>query len=203
MDKLNIRTHGIIGTHHSWAVTMRSLFNIWIKQGHHCHITTTNSYDCVPENWKPLLDKSCANPDLDICYTLPRNFDARFAKRAKVKAAIYNYETSKLPFEWVKDVKSIDYLLPSSNFSKKVFVDAGISSDKCIVIPHGIDMENFKDKRHLVLGNNKKFRFLNVSIPHYRKNINILLEAYYTAFSAKDDVCLVLKTSTSPRSVVN
>jgi len=37
---------------------------------------------------------------------------------------------------------------------------------------------------------------LNVSIPHYRKNIYTLLDAYYGEFTDKDDVCLVLKTST-------
>lgn len=198
MDIKKIRTHGILGTHHSWAVTMRSLLGVWIEQGHNCYMTTTNTYDKVPAEWEYMFDKTHSSPDLDITYTLPRNFKARFMKKAKVRAAIYNYETSVLPAGWAKEAKHIDYLLPSSNFSKKVFVDAGIPEEKCIVVPHGIHPKDFEDKRLLVLGNQKTFRFLNVSIPHYRKNINVLLEAYYTAFDEDDDVCLVLKTNLNP-----
>jgi glycosyltransferase involved in cell wall biosynthesis len=130
---------------------------------------------------------------------LPRNFRARYAPEAKLKLGIYNYETSKLPSEWIEEVNRIDYLLPSSNFSKWVFINSGINPDKCIVVPHGVNRKEFEeDKRTVILGNQKKFRFLNVSIPHYRKNINVLLEAYYTAFDANDDVCLVLKTDLNP-----
>jgi glycosyltransferase involved in cell wall biosynthesis len=198
MDVKKIRTHGVMGTYHSWAVTMRSLLGIWIEQGHECFIRTTNSYDKVPSEWEHMFDKSHNTPDLDICYTLPRNFKSRFMKGAKTKMAIYNYETSHLPAEWVKEAKHVDYLLPSSNFSKEVFVNAGIPEEKCIVVPHGINIKDYDDKRHVVLGNKKTFRFLNVSIPHYRKNINVLLEAYYTAFDEDDDVCLVLKTNLNP-----
>lgn len=195
---LKIRSRGIMGTHHSWAVVMRSLFAVWISQGHDSYITTTNSYDGFPEEWRKFCDREYHRPDLDICYTLPRNFNARFMKKSRNKMAIYNYETSLLPKEWVKDVSHIDFLLPSSEFSKWVFTNSGISSDKCVVIPHGINQRDFLDKSTITLGNNKTFRFLNISIPHYRKNINVLLEAYYAAFDASDDVCLVLKTDLNP-----
>jgi glycosyltransferase involved in cell wall biosynthesis len=194
MEQLKIRSKGMIGTHHSWAVTMRSLFDHWIKQGHDCYITTMNNYDCVPTDWERFINRDYHSPDLDICYTLPYNFDSRFAKKSRVKMAIYNYETSRMPAEWAAKLKHVDYLLPSSNFSREVFINSGCDPDKCVVIPHGINPADFLDDRTVALGNKKKFRFLNVSIAHYRKNLNILLEAYYSAFTSKDDVCLVIKT---------
>jgi glycosyltransferase involved in cell wall biosynthesis len=50
-------------------------------------------------------------------------------------------------------------------------------------------------KERLKLNNNRKFKFLNISIPHHRKNIDLLIEAYYSAFKKEDDVSLIIKTS--------
>jgi glycosyltransferase involved in cell wall biosynthesis len=100
-----------------------------------------------------------------------------------------------MPQVWRDSIKHIDYALPSSHFSKKVFVDSGWPEDKCIVVPDGINLSDCNNKKKIKLTNDSRFRFLNVSIPHYRKNLDRLIDAYYTAFTNKDDVCLVLKTS--------
>jgi glycosyltransferase involved in cell wall biosynthesis len=140
------------------------------------------------------LDRENTSPDIDICYTMPRNFASRFRKNSKIKMAIYNYETDKLPKMWLDKIKHLDYVLPSSNFSKEVFVGSGWDESKCIVIPHGINPEDYEDKSKHNLYSQNTFKFLNVSIPHYRKNIDVLLDAYYSAFSGQDDVALILKT---------
>lgn len=195
---MKIRTHTMFGTHHSWAVTMRSLFNEFIKMGHDPYIKSINYYSKCPEEWGPFFERECEEAGLDICYTAPLNFPDRFRKDSKRRVAIYNYETIPLPDMWKDHYKYLDYVLPSSNFSKKVFVDAGWPEDKCIVVPHGINPPDFVDKSKIKLINDKKFRFLNVSINHYRKNIGLLVDAYYSAFNSKDDVCLVIKTKISP-----
>tara|TARA_A100001011_G_scaffold25985_1_gene25609 strand:+ start:2515 stop:3576 length:1062 start_codon:yes stop_codon:yes gene_type:complete len=188
----------MFGTSHSWAVTMRSLAENFIRLNNKVYIESTNGDSLVDDSLKKFFRKT-TSPDIDICYTLPRNFQHRFLKSSKKKLAIYNYETDVMPQEWKSSVNYVDYVLPSSNFSKKIFIKNGWPEKKCIVIPHGINLEDFKDKRKANnILNNKKFRFLNVSIPHYRKNIEILVDAYYSAFSHKDDVCLVLKTTLKP-----
>lgn len=199
-SRLKIRTHTMFGTQHSWAVTMRNIFSEYIQMGHDPYIQSINGFFMTPKSWKPYLDKNIEDPDLDICYTAPLNFKTRFSKNAKIKAAIYNYETIPLPKFWKDEYKYVDYVLPSSNFSKEVFLDAGWPDDKCVVVPHGINLSEFDNKDKLKLRTNKSFRFLNVSINHYRKNIDLVLDAYYTAFSSKDDVSLVLKTVFSPPS---
>lgn len=195
---LKIRSHSIFGTHHSWAVTMRSLFGEFIKDGHDPYIRSINKYACVPKEWEEHCNRDTPEPDLDICYTAPINFHSRFAPGAKVKAAIYNYETIPLPKVFGDAYKHVDYVLPSSEFSKKVFLEAGWPEDKLVVVPHGIHSDDFLDKSKLRLKNKNTFRFLNVSIPHYRKNIPLLVHAYYDAFTANDDVCLVIKTKVQP-----
>jgi len=194
MKNLNIRCESMLGTSHSWAVTMRNLLKNFHILENNLYLKSINGLALFPDEWKKYL-RDIADPDIDIAYTLPRNFEHRFKKNAKLKLAIYNYETSIMPEVWRDAIKHVDYALPSSNFSKKVFVDSGWPENKCIVVPHGINLKDFKDKRTVKLNNNKKFRFLNISIPHYRKNIDLLVDAYYSAFTDKDDVCLVLKTS--------
>ena len=194
MKGLNIRCESMLGTSHSWAVTMRNLLKNFHNLDNNLYLKSINGMQLFPSEWKPFL-RDIADPDIDIAYTLPRNFEHRFKKASKLKLAIYNYETSTLPEMWKDAIKHIDYALPSSTFSKKVFVDSGWPEEKCIVVPHGINLSDFKTKEKIKLTNDKKFRFLNVSIPHYRKNINLLVDAYYSAFTNKDDVCLVIKTS--------
>lgn len=197
-EKLNIRSQSMLGTHHSWAITMRNLLTQFQEKGHKLYLTTTNGKESIPENLLPRVGRDIAIPDLDICYTLPRNFKDRFSKKSKLKLAIYNYETSEFPRMWRGDINHIDYALPSSNFSKQVFVDGGWPESKCIVVPHGINPitpDEFAAVETYKLKTSKKFKFLNVSIPHHRKNIDILIESYYLTFSNQDDVCLVLKTS--------
>jgi glycosyltransferase involved in cell wall biosynthesis len=185
----------MLGTHHSWAVVMRNLLHQFRLKKHNLYLTTTNGESYIPSDLRKHLGKECIRPDIDICYTLPRNFHSRFRKKSKCKMVIYNYETSHMPAMWKDRINFVDYALPSSNFSKEVFVNSGWPEEKCIVVPHGINIEEYNDKSKVKLFNNKSFRFLNVSIAHYRKNIDLLVDAYYSAFSEDDDVCLVIKTS--------
>jgi glycosyltransferase involved in cell wall biosynthesis len=173
---------------------MRNLIRHFEKQKHKLFLKSTNGTSLFPEEWKKYLNKNHHNPDLDLCYTLPRNFPARFKKKSRLKMAIYNYETSHMPEMWLKNIKFVDYVLPSSNFSKEVFINSGWPEEKCIVVPHGINIKDYEDRTKYKLTSNKKFKFLNVSIAHYRKNIDLLVDAYYSAFSGDDDVCLVIKT---------
>jgi glycosyltransferase involved in cell wall biosynthesis len=187
----------MLGTTHSWAVTLRSLLKEFELMGHDLYLESINDYDMFPEDWKR-YKKNCKNADIELTYTLPRNFRHRFNKDSALKLAIYNYETSILPKVWKKEINHIDYVLPSSSFSKEVFVNSGWPEEKCIVVPHGISLEDFEDKSKVKnLKTKKSFKFLNVSIPHYRKNINTLVDAYYSEFTDRDDVCLLIKTSLS------
>ena len=185
----------MLGDNHSWSVVMRELAKGFSGLNNNIYLKSTNGLESVDKSLLKHVNKVNSEYDLDICYTLPRNFRARFNNNSEVKAAIYNYESSGMPKEWTSCHKHIDFLFPSSNFSKDIFVANGWPEEKCIVIPHGINLEYFKEKRPCAFSTNKKFKFLNVSIPHYRKNIDLVVDAYYRAFTEDDDVCLLLKTS--------
>lgn len=191
-----IRSQAMMGTSHSWAVTIRSLLLEFAKMGNSLDIHSINGWNFFPKELEKFVENNLKKHDIDITYTLPRNFKDRFLPSSKLKLAIYNYETSQLPPAWKDQINYIDYALPSSNFSKEVFVNSGWPENKCIVIPHGINPDDFKNKSLVTnIKSNKSFKFLNVSIPHYRKNLSKLVDAYYSAFSSHDDVVLIIKTS--------
>jgi len=195
---MNIRSCTMLGTDHSWSVVMRNILLQFRRLNHNLYLKSTNGTSLIPKELMVRLDKELSNPDIDICYTLPRNFESRFRKSSKNKMAIYNYETDILPEHWKGSHRFVDFVLPSSNFSKEVFTKAGWPEEKCIVVPHGINIEDFKDNSEYRLSSGRRFKFLNISIPHYRKNIDVVLNAYYSAFSDQDDTCLVLKTKLEP-----
>ncbi len=190
----NVRINTMLGTNHSWAVVMRNIAKSMAKLDCNLFMKTTNGMSNIDPDLYKFFHKSPKNIDLDICYTLPRNFGRRFLKDSRLKASIYNYETDIMPSDWLANSKYLDYVLPSSNFSKNIFLENGWPEEKCVVIPHGINLEDFEDKREFKFSTKKSFKFLNVSIPHYRKNIDLLITSYYDAFSDDDDVCLILKT---------
>lgn len=201
---MHIRSETMLGTSHSWSVTMRNLLAQFHKMGHKLYLKSTNGNELIEPFLKQFLNKEVDVPDIDLCYTLPRNFSSRFKPSSKVKMAIYNYETSIMPKMWLKSIDSVDYVLPSSNFSKQIFVNAGWPAEKCIVVPHGINLNEYSDtETKIKVSTKKSFKFLNVSIPHYRKNIDIVLDAYYSSFTEDDDVCLILKTKLEPPNKSN
>jgi glycosyltransferase involved in cell wall biosynthesis len=146
------------------------------------------------------LKKNNIPIDIDLTYTVPNNFSQRFLPNSKAKCAIYNYETFNPNGNgWVENWKNYyhlaDYYFPSSNFSAEIFIKNGVPAEKVFVIPHGVDIKIFNTNiPPTKLKTNKKFKFCSVVAPHYRKNIDTMLGAYCKAFTAKDDVCLVLKT---------
>jgi glycosyltransferase involved in cell wall biosynthesis len=132
---------------------------------------------------------------LDYCYTVPPNYLARFLPNSQNRAIIYNYETTVMPPEWKSLYDTVDYHFPSSNFCAEVFYRNGVPLEKIFVVPHGVDRRRFNSKvPPLKLKTKKKFKFLSITAPHVRKNIDVLLDAYCQTFTAQDEVCLCLKT---------
>ena len=192
---MNIRLSGLLGKQHSWSYTTRSIAYQFYKMGHNLSLNPTDGFHFIDKELLPYVNAKMNIADLDITYTLPKNWSNRFDKSSKVKASIFNYESSILPSVWKNEDRHLDYILPSSNYCKQIFLNAGWSDSKVKVVPLGIDYEHFASSTKLDSFDDGKFNFLNISIPHYRKNIDVLIEAYYKAFQGKDDVRLILKTS--------
>ena len=203
---LNVRMYSWFQGGLSWAYVMSRLAQAFEELENNVYFASTNGVsnndDFVNRDrmLKSVLALQQFGPgkeqvDIDLTYTLPINFPARFLSNSKCKCAIYNYETNFWPNDWRKFYHLVDYYLPSSNFSAEIFNINGVPEEKIFVVPHGIDTNVFNPQiPKIKLKSEKKFKFVCVAEPHYRKNLELLLTAYCEAFTAQDDVCLILKT---------
>lgn len=207
---------GFLGKNHSWSIVAQNLSREFIKMGHKVDLFSTNGIEHFPEDLKPYL-KGALNEtqqitaglypeligsklenqyDMQMSYTALRNFCNYFIRGDKNRFGIWNYETTVLPKAFAKYYKCVDKVLPSSEFSKKIFTDNGMAADKQVVVPHGIYLERFHNLGKYPLKTTKRCKILaNIAQPHLRKNIPGLLRAYGKAFTDTDDVCLVLKVA--------
>ncbi len=105
------------------------------------------------------------------------------------------WEFGRIPKAWVEPIQSrVDEVWVPSFYAKQCYVDSGIDPDRIQVVPNGVDCERFNAGADPVkLETDKTFKFLFVGGTIYRKGIDVLLGAYRRAFTADDDVCLVVK----------
>jgi O-antigen biosynthesis alpha-1,2-mannosyltransferase len=162
--------------------------------GHTVEMQSTNGMDFFPNDLRENISDLNGIYDMQLSYTAPRNWQYYLSRGNKNRFAIWNYESTVLPVGMAKNYHFIDQLLPSSNFSKQIFLGANIPETHMTVVPHGIDTEKFATARPYPLKTRKTYKILaNIAQCHIRKNVSNLLEAFGKAFTKKDDVCLVLK----------
>ena len=108
---------------------------------------------------------------------------------------IQPWEYGALPKDWVEPMRSqVDELWVPSNYVREVYINSGIPASKIFVIPNGVDYQNFHSQaKPKTLNTEKTFKFLFVGGTIPRKGIDVLLDAYTSAFNRADDVCLVIK----------
>jgi len=207
---------GFLGKNHSWSIVAQNLSREFVRMGHQVDLFSTNGTSHFPEDLKPYLkgtitedegvtpeqfydkvaSKLNATYDMQMSYTALRNFCNYFTRGETNRFGIWNYETTKLPTAFSRFSKCVDLVLPSSEFSKKIFTDNGMPADHQVVVPHGIYLDRFANLGKYPLKTTKKYKILaNIAQPHLRKNIPGLLRAFGKAFTKKDDVCLVLKVA--------
>lgn len=206
-----------LGKNHSWSVCGWGWAEALINLGHDVHLFSTDGIKHLPEKLKTNLvgyveenDHKVIgrvpNPiyDMQISYTSMKNFFGYLGNGNKNRFGWWVYEwngKNVLPEGFAKSYLACDVLFSPSNFGKDIYVNSGIPADKVQVVPHGINIENYKKTSTINLKTNKKFKiFANIAQLHLRKNIPGLLEAYGKAFTKKDDVVLVLKCKEKPRT---
>ncbi|MEW5761980.1 MAG: glycosyltransferase [Bacillota bacterium] len=109
---------------------------------------------------------------------------------------IQPWEYGSLPVEWARFAGSeaVTEIWAYSNFVRDCYIQSGVNPVKVAVVPCGVNTKLFHPQGEpLVLPTRKAFKFLFVGGTIPRKGPDVLLEAYFRAFSVKDDVCLVVK----------
>ncbi|MFZ0668379.1 MAG: glycosyltransferase, partial [Acidimicrobiales bacterium] len=115
----------------------------------------------------------------------------------------FGWEESRIPKTMVDDFnRYLNGVGVMSNFVKDVLRDSGVDVPIRVtgigVAPHDesatISAPELEDLRGT--------RFLHISSAFPRKGVDILLDAYFAAFSGSDDVSLILKTFPNPHNQV-
>lgn len=111
--------------------------------------------------------------------------------------AITSWETTAAPIEWVRELNSrADQVWNISSFVEDAFLKSGLSPVKSKVLFLGLNPKFFNQTvPPIQLKTSKRFKFLHLGVAQERKGTPLLLEAYTQEFTAKDDVCLVIKSN--------
>jgi len=187
------------GTLLSWAIVGQNIGRAFMKLGHDVEFVSTDGIKdkYVPADLKnSVKEKPTGKYDCQVSYTAMHNFGSYLRYGQKNRLGIWNFDGTVVPPNMVKHHRFCDKLLPSSNFAADTFVKSKVPEDKVVVVPHGINLEEFatKEKHPLKTKKSKKI-LLNIATPHRRKNLKNTLYTYGKAFTKNDDVCLVVKVN--------
>lgn len=116
-----------------------------------------------------------------------------FPKGAK-KIVMQPWEMSTVRKDIIEAFHKADEIWTPSNHSREAFVRSGLDANKVQIIPNGINPTVFSPAGAAYsIATEKTYKFLFVGGTIPRKGIDVLLRAYAKAFTATDDVCLVVK----------
>ncbi|MEW6096839.1 MAG: glycosyltransferase family 4 protein [bacterium] len=201
--KLKIGYFGILRSPVSWVKVARELCFALIKLGVELNIYERKGFLYNPKfKLKKELEEKILpyQQPADIVFTFehPRNYHYL---SGNFKIGLLVYESTKVPKKWVEYVNEyLDLLLVPSTFCSRIFIEGGVNKERVKILPYGVDHNIFHSQVSPYPFKTKKhFKFLNISLPHKRKGIDILLEAYTRAFKKSHDVCLVIKTNYNPK----
>lgn len=197
-DKASITWHGALFAQHSLAHVNRELCLQLLERGYQISFNSTQSDDflsSVDPRFKALesiRNAPMATPDIHIRHQWPPDFSPVPSGKLVL---IQPWEFGSLPKSWIEPMNSVvDEVWVPSSYVKECYVASGVEAERVQVVPNGVDTGQFNpDTKPYPLATDKAFRFLFVGGTIHRKGIDLLLGAYRTAFSADDDVCLVIK----------
>jgi len=108
---------------------------------------------------------------------------------------IQPWEFGSIPKDWIETMRDqVDEVWAYTNFVRECYIRSGLPAERVHVVPPGVDTSIFKpDAKPLKLKTKKRYKFLFVGGTIWRKGPDVLLDAYLKAFTADDDVCLVIK----------
>lgn len=143
-----------------------------------------------------LMQRLRRTPDSGVEVHVRHQWPPRFERPAAGRLVVMlPWEFGRLPSAWAAALtEQVDEVWAPSEHVRRTHIDSGVPAGKVHRIANGVDAQRFRpDAEPMTLATRKGFRFLFVGGAIWRKGFDVLLEAYSQAFSARDDVCLVLK----------
>lgn len=168
------------GSIHSLAVVNEATTRALDGAGVRVRRRATDALEPVPDD------------DVGVAQQWPPDFEAP----TEGPFVLYQpWEFGEIPAAWVEQIRHrVDEVWTPSEYSRSAFLAAGVAPELVHVVPNGVDLARFRpDGDRWELERRAGTVFLFVGGTTYRKGIDVLLDAYGRAFTADDDVLLVLK----------
>ncbi len=146
-------------------------------------------------SWKRRSKALLAEPTGQAAVTVRHQWPPDWSRPARgALVVIQPWEFGSLPKEWVAAAKDVDEFWAPSEYVRQVYIASGIAPSKVHVVPNGIDPDLYHPQAApRTLATAKRFKLLFVGATIGRKGPDVLLQSYLSAFTAADDVCLVIK----------
>lgn len=139
-----------------------------------------------------LLDRTIPY-NIKIIHLTPDMYP-RYMEKGKYHIGHLFWETDRLPKEWIKPMNQMQEIWTSSEAMADLFRNCGVTVP-IYAIPQPIDTsEADKSLDKFDLPEHKGYLFYSVFQWIERKNPKALLQAYWEAFTGRNDVTLLLKT---------
>lgn len=105
-------------------------------------------------------------------------------------------ESTKVPDDWKAPLESMDQIWIPSHFAKDVLIKNGLTANKIMVIPEGIDPQLFHplQPKRQDIAEIKGFKFLFIGQYSERKGMPALIKAFDEEFHQTPNVWLVLSS---------
>jgi glycosyltransferase involved in cell wall biosynthesis len=109
-------------------------------------------------------------------------------------ALIQPWEFGSLPRDWqVPLCRDVDEVWVPSEFTRAMYLEAGVAADRVHVVPNGVDLETLRPDGPVAVLPDAALRLLFVGGTISRKGVDVLLAGFDEAFAGRDDVLLVIK----------
>lgn len=197
-QNLHVNYHGLFLSPMSWAQVNREMVLAMDRLGCRVSVVANRGFCYQPdfpvqERISRLREEPLSS-QWDVALEYPLNY-ARF--NAKYKAGLLVYESTKLPSRWVREIlKYLDLLVVPSSFCERAAERSGVPAERIVVIPYGFDPLRYWPSPEASAWmdlSKRRFTFLCVTMPHLRKGVRELIQAFQEEFTLEEPVQLILK----------
>jgi len=116
-----------------------------------------------------------------------------------LKTKPFQLAHSKIIEKEIKEFEESDYICIPSSFVKKTFLENGVSENKLIQIPYGVDLSNFKQ----IPKNDNIFRIVFAGTVCIRKGVQYLLQAFKELNLKNSELVLIGNVSDDIKNVLS
>lgn len=202
VSRLKIDFHGLFHSPMSWAHVARNMAVALDRIGCTVAVKAHRGF-CYNPSFAagPRLETLRArglSGEIAVAFDYPLHYSRL---EARFKVGLIVYESTRMPPAWVEAVERyLDLLVVPSRFCAAAAIESGVSPQRLEIVPYGYDASLFRPRpRQSRLGRPQAFVFLCVAMPHTRKGLGQLLEAFAQEFDAEEPVRLLIKLPYLPK----